>query len=56
MADILIKTLIFLKNLLTFQYKVGIIASVDQKNHIFGPLAQLVEHLTLNQGVPGSSP
>ena len=22
----------------------------------FAPLAQLVEHLTLNQGVPGSSP
>jgi hypothetical protein len=24
--------------------------------HFFGPLAQLVEHLTLNQLVPGSSP
>ena len=23
---------------------------------LFAPLAQLVEHLTLNQGVPGSSP
>jgi len=22
----------------------------------YAPLAQLVEHLTLNQGVPGSSP
>ena len=23
---------------------------------VYAPLAQLVEHLTLNQGVPGSSP
>ena len=24
--------------------------------HVYAPLAQLVEHLTLNQGVQGSSP
>ena len=24
--------------------------------YVYAPLAQLVEHLTLNQGVPGSSP
>ena len=28
----------------------------DKKNHIYARLAQLEEHLTLNQGVQGSSP
>ena len=37
----------------------GILAngkSRKRRGHRSAPLAQLVEHLTLNQGVPGSSP
>ena len=32
------------------------IRSADKGTQIFAPLAHLVEHLTLNQGVQGSSP
>ncbi len=32
------------------------IQAVRKNPLMYAPLAQLVEHLTLNQGVPGSSP
>ncbi len=43
-----------LKKLLTNLQKDSIISLAIEK--MYAPLAQLVEHLTLNQGVQGSSP
>ncbi len=42
----------FLKKLLTLLFCGGIVVIV----RLTAPLAQLVEHLTLNQGVQGSNP
>ena len=49
----------FFKKVLTVASQAVIIMSVacdNNKRHRYAPLAQLVEHLTLNQGVQGSSP
>ena len=46
---------IFFKKHLTARIKVSILSLAQFKN-LLGPLAQLVEHLTLNQGVVGSRP
>ncbi|CDB34791.1 uncharacterized protein BN574_00898 [Phascolarctobacterium sp. CAG:266] len=45
----------FFKKHLTARIKVSILSLAQFKN-LLGPLAQLVEHLTLNQGVVGSRP
>ena len=34
----------------------GFEGAIERVSAIYAPLAQLVEHLTLNQGVQGSSP
>ena len=47
------------KKLLTSRGKCTIISTVEARDNAsagYAPLAQLVEHLTLNQGVQGSSP
>ena len=41
--------------MLTVYIIIGIIAKVADERHRYAPLAQLVEHLTLNQGVHSSS-
>ena len=38
-----------------FQHKTSVIAKWEKKNIVYDPLAQLVEHLTFNQGVGRSS-
>ncbi len=52
LALFLFVSLFFSKNVLTKEEARSIINPVLRN----APLAQLVEHLTLNQGVPGSSP
>ena len=45
------------KKMLAFYHKVVYYTLCALKQaHTYGPLAQLVEHLTLNQGVQGSNP
>ena len=39
-----------------FTYLYSVLKVLKTSNEKHAPLAQLVEHLTLNQGVPGSSP
>ena len=55
----------FLKYLLTFYLTLYIISlalrvmqnfNTEKRTKEYAPLAQLVEHLTLNQGVQGSNP
>ena len=41
---------------LTRQFLIYIILSCERWTYFSGSLAQLVEHLTFNQGVPGSNP
>ena len=45
----------FLSNILPFA-SFSVLRVFLKATITFAPLAQLVEHLTLNQGVPGSSP
>ena len=42
--------------MLAFALGMCYITTCPVEGHINGPLAQLVEHMTLNQGVQGSSP
>ena len=37
-------------------FQAGKVGSIPTTRSIYALLAQLVEHLTLNQGVPGSNP
>ena len=47
---------IFSKKYLHYFLSCDIVTLALRKSQRNGPLAQLVEHLTLNQGVQGSSP